>query len=77
MEQQSLNFLIEKSLERFLQTKKKLKEIDSNTLQIPDGSKIYINESLCSTYRDLLIKSKKLWKEGKSLDFGQAMELFE
>jgi len=51
-----------KDIKKIFANKKQLKEYDANSLKIPEGSKIYINESLCPEYRELWIKCKLLWK---------------
>ena len=43
-----------------LRAKKRLKDLDGTTLNLPSGSKIFINESLCGYYRGLWNKCKRL-----------------
>ena len=38
-----------------------LKDFDPETVNLPSGTKIYINESLCSYYKKQWPKHKKLW----------------
>ena len=46
-----------------LNKKKKLKNLDIGKYGFNDGSMIYINESLCPYYRELLGKYKDLWQD--------------
>ena len=43
-----------------LRTKKRLKDLNSTTLNLPSDTKIFINESLCGCYRGLWNKCKRL-----------------
>ena len=45
---------------QILRVKKDLKSLDPTELVFPEGTKIFINESLCAYYRGLWNKCKKL-----------------
>ena len=49
-----------KLCQQFLREKKELKNVDPSEFDIPEGTAI--NESLCSYYRMLWNKCKKLWE---------------
>ena len=38
-----------------------MKNLDPETVNLPSGTKIYINESLCTYYKKLWSKCKKIW----------------
>ena len=46
-----------------MQVKKELKNIDPSEFDFPEGTAIFINESLCSYYKMLWDKCKKLWEK--------------
>ena len=48
-----------------LRVKKDLKSLDPTELDFPEGTRIFINESLCAYYRGLWNKCKKLKGMGK------------
>ena len=50
-----------KDSRRVLLNKKKLKQLKPESLNLPAGVKIYINESLCPYYKKLWTKCRKLW----------------
>ena len=52
-----------------LQNKNKLKQLKSESLNLPASLKIYINESLCPYYKKLWTKCKKLWDAKRILSF--------
>ena len=54
-----------KVCQQVLRVKKELKNIDPSKFDFPEGTAIFINESLCSYYKMLWNKCKKLW--GKKL----------
>ena len=60
-----------------LNKKKKLKNLDIEKYGINDGSRIYINESLCPYYRGLLGKCKGLWQDKVVASFYTIMEFCE
>ena len=42
-----------------------MKDLDATDLDLPTGTKLYINDSLCPSYRGLWNKTKKLWNKNK------------
>ena len=58
-----------KDASKVLLNKKKLKNVDPETVNLPYGTKIYINESLCTYYKKLWFKCKKLWDAKHILSF--------
>ena len=52
-----------------LRAKKRLKDLDSTSLNLPSDSKIFINESLCGYYRGLWNKCKRLKGDNKIHQF--------
>ena len=58
-----------KDSRRVLLNKKKLKQLKPESLNLPAGVKIYINESLCPYYKKLWTKCKKLWDAKRILSF--------
>ena len=46
-----------------LREKKELKNVDPSKFDLPKGSALFINESLCSFYKMLWNKCKKLWQK--------------
>ena len=45
--------------------KKDLKDLDATDLDLPAGTKLYINGSLCPYYRELWNEAKKMWNKKK------------
>ena len=64
-----VKFSRRKDISRIFSNKKKLKNLDANSLTIPEKSRVYINESLCPSYKNLWWKCKTLWKAGKITKF--------
>ena len=54
-----------KDSQQILRVKKDLKSLDPTDLDFPDGTRIFINESICAYYCGLLNKCKKLKSMGK------------
>ena len=52
-----------------LRAKKRLKDLDGTTLNLPNDSKTFINESLCRYYRGLWNKCKRLKGDKKIHQF--------
>ena len=52
-----------------LQVKKDLKDLTADDLDLPQGTKIFVNQSLCPYYRILWSKTKRLQNMGKINDF--------
>ena len=52
-----------KVCQQVLRVKKELKNIDPSEFNFPEGTAIFINESLCSCYKMLWNKCKKLWEK--------------
>ena len=46
-----------------MRVKKDLKDFDATDLDLPAGTKLYINDSLCPYYRGLCNETKKLWNK--------------
>ena len=58
-----VNFSKRKVCQQVLRVKKELKNIDPSEFDFPEGTAIFINESLCSYYKMLWKKCKKLWEK--------------
>ena len=58
-----VKFSKRKVCQQVLRVKKELKNIDPSELDFPEGTAIFINESLCSYYKMLWNKCKKLWEK--------------
>ena len=58
-----------KDSRRVLLNKKKLKQLKPESLNLPAGVNIYINESLCPYYKKLWTKCRKLWDAKRILSF--------
>ena len=52
-----------------MRVKKNLKDLDATDLDLPAGTKLYINDSLCPYYRGLWNKAKKLWIKKKIFSY--------
>ena len=48
-----------------MHVKKDLKDLDATDVDLPAGTKLYINDSLCPYYRRLWNGAKKLWNKRK------------
>ena len=44
-----------------MRVKKDLKDLNPNDLDFPEGTRLFINDTLCPYYRVLWNKYKKLW----------------
>ena len=55
--------MIKNNCQQVLRVKKELKNIDPGEFDFPEGTAIFINESLCSYYKMLWNKWKKLWEK--------------
>ena len=58
-----VKFSKRKVCQQVLRVKEELKNIDPSELDFPEGTAIFINESLCSYYKMLWNKCKKLWEK--------------
>ena len=47
---------------------KDLKDLNPNDLDFPEGTRLFINDTLCPYYRVLWNKYKKLWINKKKYD---------
>ena len=63
-----VNFCRRKDSEKVLKAKNDLRKLDTTKLDLPEGSKIFVNQSWCSYYRLLWSSSKKL--HGRGIIFG-------
>ena len=51
-----------------MRVKKDLKDLNPNDLDFPEGTRLFINDTLCPYYRVLWNKYKKLWINKKKYD---------
>ena len=58
-----VKFSKRKVCQQVLRVKEELKNIDPSEFDFPEGTAIFINESLCSYYKMLWNKCKKLWEK--------------
>ena len=58
-----VKFSKRKVCQQVLREKKELKNIDPSGFDFPEGTAVFINESLCSYYKMLWNKCKKLWEK--------------
>ena len=58
-----------KDCEHTMHFKKDLKDLDATDLDLPAGTGLYINDSLCSYYRGLWNVTKKLWNKKKIFSY--------
>ena len=59
-DQTIVKFTNRKDCLRILRVKRQLKGLDPSAVDLPEGTKIFINESLCPYYRGIWNKCKKL-----------------
>ena len=58
-----VKFSKRKLCQQVLREKQELKNVDPSEFDFPEGTDIFINESLCSYYKMLWNKCKKLWEK--------------
>ena len=58
-----------KDSEQLRKVKKDLKDLNPTDLDFPEGSRLFINDTLCPYYKVLWIKYKKLWINKKKKMF--------
>ena len=58
-DQTTVKFTNRKDCLRILRVKRQLKGLDSAAVDLPEGTKIFVNESLCPYYRGIWNKCKK------------------
>ena len=51
-----------------MRVKKDLKDLNPNDLDFPEGTRLFINDTLCPYYRVLWNKYKRLWINKKKYD---------
>ena len=59
-----IKFSGRKDCKQVIQAKKELKDLNTDDLDLPRGTKIFVNQSLCPDYRMLRSKSKRLRSMG-------------
>ena len=59
-DQTIVKFTNRKDCLQILSVKRQLKGLDPAAVDLPEGTKIFVNESLCPYYRGISIKCKKL-----------------
>ena len=64
-----VKFSSRKDCEHTIRVKKDLKDLDAIDLDLPVGTKLYINDSLCPYYRGLWHEAKKLWNKKKIFSY--------
>ena len=62
-----VRFCQKKDCEKVLKAKKNLRKFNATNVDLPEGSKIFVNQSLCSYYCFLWSTSKKIHVKGRSL----------
>ena len=60
-----VKFSRRKDCQHLMRIKKGLKDLNPTNLSFPEGTKIYVNDSLCPYYRGLWNECKKLWNNKK------------
>ena len=60
-----VKFSRRKDYEHLMRIEKRLKNLNPTNLSFPEGTKIYVNDSLCPYYRGLWNECKKLWNNKK------------
>ena len=58
-----------KDYEHTMRVEKDLKDLDATDLNLPAGTKLYINDSLCPYYRELWNEAKKVWNKKKIFSY--------
>ena len=58
-----VKFSRRKDCEHVMRKKSELRKLKPSDLDLPNGTMLYINESLCPYYRGLLNRCRKLWKK--------------
>ena len=58
-----VKFSRRKDCEHVMRKKSELRKLKPSELDLPNGTKLYINESLCPYYRGLWNQCKKLWNQ--------------
>ena len=58
-----VKFSRRKDCEHVMWKKSKLRKLKPSELDLPNGTELYINESLCPYYRGLWNQCKKLWNK--------------
>ena len=64
-----VKFTRRKDCKQVFQVKKDLKDLTADDLDLPRGTKIFVNQSLCPYYRILWSKTKRLQSVGKINSF--------
>ena len=60
-----VKFSRRKDCQHLMRIKKGLKDLNPTKLSFPEGTRIYLNDSLCPYYRGLRNECKKLWNNKK------------
>ena len=68
-DQTIVKFSSRKDCEHTMRVKKDLKDLDATDLDLPAGTKLYINGSLCPYYRRLWNEANKLWNKKKIFSY--------
>lgn len=63
------DMFVRKNCENTIRVKKGLKNLDATVLELPAGTKLYLNDSLCPYYRRLWNEAKKLWSKKKIFSY--------
>ena len=64
-----VKFSQRKDCQHLMRIKKGLKDLNPTNLSFLEGTKIYVNDSLCSYYRGLCNECKKLWNNEKNYSY--------
>ena len=64
-----VKFSQRKDCQHLMRIKKGLKDLNQTNLSFLEGTKIYVNDSLCPYYRGLCNECKKLWNNEKNYSY--------
>ena len=68
-ERMIVKFLRRKDCKQVIRCKKDLRSVNISNLDMPEGTKVFINESLCPYYKGLWVICKKLWNRKRMHSF--------
>ena len=72
-----VKFIRRKDCKQILRCKKDLQSTNMSNLDLPEGTKLFINESLCPYYKGLWVICKKLWNRKRMRSFFTANDIIK